>query len=165
MELFEFITSAKIDLFNIYNNKILLLTLFTFLTIATYTDIKYLKIYDKFNLMFLCTRIVFIFMPVYTYKLGIGHIIGGLISFVLILIPAIALMHKMGGDIKFMTVMGLYLGGYLSIIFLLLACFYNLIYSMISIFMFKKHSKDILIPFAPFFLLSFITLSVVYFVF
>lgn len=161
MGLFEFVSNAKLELLNIYNNKLLLITMFVFLIIATYTDIKSLKIYNKFNIAFLITRLIFIFIPVYTYKLELTHIVGSVVSFILILIPAIALMHKMGGDIKFMTIMGLYLGGYLSVIFLLLSCFYNLMYSLISVFVLKKHSKDVLIPFAPFFLTSFATLLLI----
>ena len=157
--LIEFINGARQEVSILLDNKILLGVLLLFFIGATFTDVKKMKIYDWFNGLFLIVRVAFIFIPVYSYKFHLTHLAGGIIGFLFLLIPAMALMHKMAGDIKFMAVLGTFLGGHLTIIFLLIACIYNLIYSVTARFILKRNK--ILTPFAPFFLLSFITIIVI----
>ena len=143
------------ELNSFFSNPYLIGVLFLFFIGATYTDIKSLKIYNKFNLAFLTTRIVFIFVPVYGLSLSVSHIFGALIGFTVLIIPAVALMHKMGGDIKFITVLGLYLGTPLTILLLFISCVTMLLFSLIRKLATKDEVKKALVPFAPFFTISF----------
>ena len=143
------------ELNSFFSHSYLIGVLFLFFIGATYTDIKSLKIYNKFNLAFLITRIVFIFIPVYGLSLSFSHIFGALIGFTVLIIPAVALMHKMGGDIKFITILGLYLGTPLMILLLLISCITMLIFSFIKKLITKDEVKKTLVPFAPFFTISF----------
>lgn len=159
--LIQFIDGIKHEALMVADNKILLMVLFAFLIGATITDMRKMKIYDWFNGVFLVVRIAFIFIPVFSLKFELTHLVGGVLGFLFLLAPAMALMHKMGGDIKFMAVLGTYLGGHLTIVFLIIACVYNLIYAMTSVYILKRAKSSVLIPFAPFFLLSFITITVI----
>lgn len=161
MVIINFANNINNDLNMLISNHFIVLLLLIFLSIATYTDIKEQKIYDKFNIIFFITRIVVIFIPIIGFKLIPSHLVGGVVGFIVLLIPAIALMHKMGGDIKFIGVLGFYLGFYVTIALLILSCIYNLIYSIITIFVLKKSKIKTNIPFAPFFLISFITLIII----
>lgn len=151
------------DINAIFNNYLLLVVMSLFFIGATYTDIKSLKIYNKFNLAFLITRIIFIFIPNYNLSFGLTHIGGAIIGFLVLTIPAVALMHKMGGDIKFITVLGLYLGTPLTIVLLVLSCVTMLIYSFIKKITTNKEIKKVLVPFAPFFTLSFVIIGIISF--
>lgn len=157
--LIQFINELKHETLLVIDNRVLLGVLLAFLIGATITDMRKMKIYDWFNGLFLAVRIAFIFIPMYTFKFELTHLIGGVVGFVFLLAPAMALMHKMGGDIKFMTVLGTFLGWHLTIVFLLIACLYNLIYAMTSVYILKRAKSSVLIPFAPFFLLSFTTIT------
>lgn len=129
--------------------------LFIFFIISSYTDIKHLKIYNIFNFIFLVVRIVFLFMPYNPYPLTISHLLGAIVGFLVLTIPAMALMHKMGGDIKFITVLGLYLGGPFIVLLLFLSCILMLLFSFVRKLITKKDIKKILVPFAPFFMISY----------
>jgi Flp pilus assembly protein, protease CpaA len=157
--LMQFINGIKSETLMVFDNKVLLGVLIAFLIGATITDVRKMKIYDWFNGLFLAVRIAFIFIPVYSLKFELTHLIGGVVGFMFLLIPAMALMHKMAGDIKFMAVLGMFLGGHLTIVFLLIACLYNLLYAMTSVYVLKRAKSSVLIPFAPFFLLSFTTIT------
>lgn len=164
-EIMNLLRGVNGEISTLFSNKLLVGVILIFLIIATYTDLKSMKIYDKFNIMFLITRIVFSLLPIaglyrtgYGHRFTLNHLVGGGIGFLFLLIPAMALMHKMGGDIKFMGIMGTFLGGYSTVAFLLISCFYNLVFSMFFIFVLGKGKKDTKLPFAPFFLLAFLTL-------
>ena len=158
-ELLNMITK---DFNTLFDNNLVVILLLVFLGIATYTDIKSLKIYNKFNLVFLITRIILIFIPTYGLKLGINNIGGALFGFLILFIPAMVKMHKMAGDIKFITVFGLYLGFPLTIVLMSLSCISMLIFSFIRKIVTKKEIGKVLTPFAPFFTFSFITMLMIY---
>ncbi len=128
-----------------------------FLIHAAVTDIKYLKIPNKLNAAFLLARLALI--PWLGFSLD--NVYGAIFCFLAVLIPAMIMMHKMGGDIKMLTVLGLYLGIGLAPSFLLLCCIYNVIYWAVNKIIRNKKGN---MPFAPFFLLSYITLIIIGFV-
>lgn len=158
---FDILNILKNELINFFNNSYLIGILFLFFIYATYTDIKCLKIYNKFNLLFLLTRIVFIFIPMHEFTLNISHILGAFVGFIVLTIPAVALMHKMGGDIKFITILGLYLGFPLIILLLIISCATMLIFSFIKKLITKNNVKKVLVPFAPFFTFSFTIMFII----
>ncbi|WP_368263381.1 prepilin peptidase, partial [Clostridium disporicum] len=108
------------ELNNFFSNQFIIVLLLLFFAFATYTDLKYLKIYNKFNLALLILR----FALIYYLPLSWSHLFGAVVGFLVLTIPAVHLMHKMGGDIKFITILGLFLGLPLTIALLALSCAY-----------------------------------------
>lgn len=146
-----FVLSAKESFDFLYGEPLVIITLLLFLSIATYTDIKDMKIPNKLNGAFAVIRLLLI--PLIGF--GIADILGAIFAFITLMIPAMIKMHKMGGDIKCLTVVGLYVGIYLIPFFLVFTCIYFMIYVGISAIL-KKKVKNV--PFAPFFLLTHLTL-------
>lgn len=139
----------------VYGNWMVSVALLVFLAIATYTDLQSMKIPDKLNIAFFVIRLILI--PFVGFS--IGNIVGALVGFFVLLIPAMIRMHKMGGDIKCMAVAGLYLGGYVTPIFIALSCAVFAITLLVMV----KLRKVKAIPFAPFFLASHIILIILSF--
>lgn len=143
---------------------LLVVLLFVYLIGATYTDIKSLKVYDKYNLTFFIVFTTYIVLaqfdsiPIDSLSIWV-HILGMVVSFFALLIPAMILMHKMGGDIKLVTVIGYVIGLPLFFPFFVITCLVGLIYGGTRKFILKKPVMKF--PFAPFFLSSFIILSVI----
>lgn len=148
-----FIISAQESFGTLYGSPSLLIALTIFLAIATYTDVKTLKIPDKLNGAFFVLRLLLI--PFIGFS--IDAVWGALFAFIAMLIPAMIKMHKMGGDIKSLTVVGFYVGIYIAPMFLILTCVYFILYAMVC-FALRKVIKNV--PFAPFFLISHLTLIV-----
>ena len=150
----EIMNELHMEASYIFNSKIVLAVLVFSFFVATYTDMTSMKIYDRFNQALAFLRICLIpLIPVTT-----STILGCVIGFVVLVLPAIALMHRMGGDIKFVTVLGSFMGGGLTIIFMFFSCAYMLIYSGIRKIQTKKPVSKIPTPFAPFFFMSFLTI-------
>ena len=150
----ELMAELHMEAAYIFEHKIAFMILVFFFFVATYTDMTEMKIYDRFNQALAFLRICLIpLIPVTS-----SSIIGFAIGFFVLIIPAVMLMHQCGGDIKFVSILGTYLGGGLTIIFMFFACAYMLIYSGIRKIQTKQEVKHIATPFAPFFFLSFITI-------
>lgn len=147
----KFMQNMLQDMGTIYGNFYLVAILTIFLGIATYTDIKSLKIPNKLNLAFGIIAIAI--MPIMDYSTFeiISRITGSIVGFFALLIPAMIKMHQMGGDIKAMTVIGLFIGVFNIPIFLALACITAVAYIFIR---FKQGKLVGNVPFAPFFLVS-----------
>lgn len=95
-------------------NILLIIILNVFMAIASYTDIKSLKIYNKFNIIMLATRIVsiivlFIMGKMTWIEVGLCFA-GAVVMFLLFLIPAMITLDSIGGDIKFAFNIGLWTG-------------------------------------------------------
>ena len=154
MSIVNALTPVQESLETIYSNSHVLFLLTAFLLIATYTDLKSYKIPDKLNGFFFILR--FVIIPVIGF--GIADILGAIFAFVTLMIPAMIKNHKMGGDIKCLTVVGLYVGIYLVPFFLIFSCIYFILYTGLGLIVGKSPR---VLPFAPFFLLSHITLVVI----
>lgn len=155
-----FITTMFRDIDTFYGNYYVVAILTLFLGIATYTDIKSLKIPNKLNLIFGIIAIgIMPFMDNSTSEI-ISKITGSLFGFIVLFIPAMIKMHKMGGDIKAMVVLGLYLGFFQVPIFLAFACLYGILFVY---YKFATGKTVGIMPFAPFFLLAHLTLFIGHF--
>jgi len=141
---------------NTYENPLLVAVLLLFLLIATITDVRSLKIPNSLNGTFFLLRFFLIPWIGFSWE----HLGGAMIAFFTLLIVGMIKNHKMGGDIKCLTVVGFYLGAPLIIPFILLSCVYLSLYTFLS-FMFRKKTK--LLPFAPFFFISHITFMMISF--
>ncbi|WP_257985745.1 prepilin peptidase [Bacillus sp. M6-12] len=150
-----FINTMLQDIQGLYGNYYLVAILTLFLGIATYTDMKSMKIPNKLNLTFGIIAIGIIPFMDYSTSEIISRITGSLFGFFVLLIPAMIKMHKMGGDIKCIAVVGLYLGFFQVPIFLVLACISGMVYIY---FRFRTGKPIGNMPFAPFFLLAHISL-------
>ena len=138
----------------IFNSWIVLAILLFSFFVATYTDMTSMKIYDRFNQALAFLRICLIPLV----PLSFTSILGCVLGFILLVMPAMALMHRMGGDIKFVAVLGSFFGGGLTIVFMFFSCAYMLIYSGIRRWQTKQPVSKIPTPFAPFFFMSFLTI-------
>lgn len=142
----------------LYSEPLILIPLTLFLLIATWTDIKTLKIPNKLNGAFFLVRLLLI--PFIGF--GINEVVGAFFAFFLMMIPAMIMMHKMGGDIKCLTVVGLYVGIGIVPMYLIVTCALFLLYALIMLLI-KKPIKNV--PFAPFFLSTHAILIVVHMLF
>jgi Flp pilus assembly protein protease CpaA len=145
------------DMMNLYGNYYVVAILTLFLGIATYTDMKYLKIPNKLNLTFAVIGLALI--PMFDFSWGelFSKFGGSLFGFVALLIPAMIRNHKMGGDIKAMAVLGLYLGIFIVPLFMALASVSGVVY-LYTRFQTGKLLGNF--PFAPFFLVAHIILFI-----
>lgn len=144
-----------------FNNGLLIAFLLAAFMYASYTDIMEYKIYDKFNLFLMTARLIFVFIPIYGKPITIDSYLGSIIGILALLIPAVVFLQKMGGDIKFIGVIGMYLGSGLTIFMLVIGCFYMLIFSLIRKIITKEKVKHLKTPMAPFFNLAFFTLIII----
>jgi len=177
----EYISAPIIRLF-LNSPEIILLNIF--FIIASYTDCKSYKIYDKFNLVMFSTRILyfiilFVFFP---GQISITYILscigGAIIMFLSFLIPAMITGDSIGGDIKFAANIGLWAGATPALLLTLIASITNFIYRIAFV---KDDKKEIYVqnvlgkayipfkaaprlPLAPFFYLGYICLAVMFLV-
>lgn len=140
------IVQMMLDKINtMYSNWFVIIPVLILLMIATITDVKSMKIPNKLNGAFLVLRVLLIFVIGFSWE----FLLGGVLAFLGLTIPATIKMHKMGGDIKCLTVVGLYLGIWVMPAFLVITCILGLIYAGGKLFINKSKSN---MPFAPFFL-------------
>lgn len=146
------------EITGLYGNYLLVAIMTIFLGVATYTDIKYLKIRNSLNLTFAIIAIVLI--PFFGFSWGevFSKLGGSAFGFFALLIPAMIRNHKMGGDIKAMAVLGLYLGVYIVPVFMALASLTGVVYLYIRFISNKSIGN---FPFAPFFLASHLILFII----
>lgn len=162
IEIDQIFSAIKSGMDSIYGNYLVFFIILGFMLFSSYTDLKYLKIYNKSNLAFLIIRIILIFIPMYNLGFNVSHIVGGIVGAGFLLIPAMYLMYNMGGDIKLLFVLGTYLGGYNITLLLAISCVSMLIFSLIRKIITKKNVKDLDTPFAPFFTFSFLIMYIIY---
>ena len=139
---------------NLLNEPILFILLNVFFIIASFTDIKWMKIFDKFNIVMLITRIITFFIFGFSFQ----YLIGGILMFSCLLLGALLTNARIGGDIKFSGNIGLWLGFMPSILVLVFSLIINLI--------FRKITKNVnAIALAPFLYIGFIiTCVIAYFI-
>lgn len=128
--------------------------LLVFLLIASYTDIKSLKIPNWLTGSFLFTRLLLIpFVGISWSDIG-----AAIFLYAFIFIIGFITYTSMGGDLKAVFVIGLYLGFSLSVVFIVLSIVYL---ALVGIFYtIRKAKKDTDIPFAPIFLVAYLSLFI-----
>lgn len=161
MSLLDRFISSWQELTPFFDNGLMIAFMMAAFMYASYTDLMQYKIYDKFNFFLYSARIVFVFLPVYGVPVSVSHLLGMVVAVLALLIPAVVFLQKMGGDIKFMGVMGLYMGVGLTIFTLVLGCAYMLLFSLGRKIITKKEVKHLKTPMAPFFFAAFFTLTII----
>lgn len=128
----------------VFSNTLLSMVLLSMLVYATYTDVKYLKIYNKFNLLIVIIRLIFMFIPNYGLSFSIQNIIASVSAFLMFLTLAVIFMHKMGGDIKFIGAFMLFFNFEYMLVFVMISSILNLIYSLTVKTYFKLKQQKLL---------------------
>ena len=154
-----------------------------FLIIATYTDIKSMKIYNKFNLVMLATRVVWLivlaifFRDLISWKYLLDCLFGGVVLCLAFWIPAAIAKDQIGGDIKFAFNLGLWCGCIPALFLALIGTMLNLFFRVFFGDKSKKefHLKKLgnygyipfkatgRVPLAPFFYAGYICLFIAHF--
>lgn len=150
--MYNFFNLDMID--SLIQEPILLIILNIFFLIATFTDIKWMKIYDKFNIAMLITRIITFFIFGFSFQ----YLFGGILMFSVLLVGAMMTNARIGGDIKFSGNIGLWLGFMPSILVLIFSIILNLIFRKII-----KNTKAIAL--APFLYVSFLIVLLIAYVY
>lgn len=127
-----------------------------FFIIATYTDITSKKIRNWTTAsLALVNALLYIIIPLIQgdmQQAGV-HALGGVLAFLILLVPAAVLMVKIGGDIKFAGAAGIALGGIAAVTWVLMSA---VLVGMVGSYNVKKKGGTYwdTIPFAPFFFIS-----------
>lgn len=120
----------------LWSEPLALLVLVGFLLWAGIFDIKTFTITNRFNRAFLVTGLALMglhFMeswlgyPSWLPSLSIGwsNVWGAVVGFLVLFVPAFLKNHPMGGDIKIMTIIGLWLGLPATLVVLMASVFLN----------------------------------------
>lgn len=127
---------------------------------ASITDIRSLVVKNKMNLAFLLTGLVLWLLPNGSLTLGKLHFIGMVVGFLLLFIPGMIINHAFGGDIKFVSVMGFWVGPYTICSILFTSSLIQLIIHLILRLVNRRHDqpRSITLPFAPVFVVGFFLL-------
>jgi len=153
--------SDFLSVFNQYiNEPVVLVWLILSLLIVTYTDVKTLKIPNKVNgFIAIVNIIIFVLIPLIQgdWQSSLTSMGSALIGFVVLLIPSVVTGFNMAGDIKFIGAFGFALTPISMFLFLGVSLVTN-IFTNGSLIIMKKKTYDDVIPFAPFFLISFLML-------
>lgn len=140
----------------IFTSIIAIIVMNVFMCIADYTDIKSMKIYNKFNLIFLISRVIMLpFLP-----FSMNFVLGGGLIFMVFLAIGMITLNPMAGDIKYGGVLGLWFGFWPAVIVVGLSLVYTLIYRAIMKLLGKS---KFVVPHAPFFHLAYLSLLGYYF--
>lgn len=145
-----------------------------FLVYAGIRDYQTKLIRDKFNLLFFGTAVGLMVLTSVSHWLdfpfpdllfGWQNIVGMILGFLFLFIPAFVKNQPMGGDIKISAVVGFWLGYEAMMIVLLLATLLNILYWLGAFYVWKEYGSKTLMPFAPFIALGAVLFySVTYFV-
>lgn len=116
--------------------------LFVFMGFASYIDSHELRIPDRLNLCMFFLRLLVI--PI--FPIEVTHILGGILGGLFILIPAMIILKPMGGDIKFATVLGLWIGDVSIFIVMVISAITFILYAGLI----KRLDRKKSLAFAPF---------------
>lgn len=139
--------------------------LINFLFLISYVDYKQKIIPNKCVLILFLIKLLLITIEVLCNKNQISyilvqHMLGAIVGGFIFLLPRFFVKGSVGmGDIKLVSVIGLYVGIDKIMTVILVSLFSSLIYFFIM-FILKKYSKGKLVAFAPFITLSFIICTV-----
>lgn len=141
------------------NEPIVLFIFLGFLLYAGIKDYQTKTIKNQFNLIFFITAIILMALATLTHwtsidlptlSFGWANIIGMMLGFLFLFIPAFVKNQPMGGDIKISAVVGFWLGYEAMTLVLLLATVLNLLYWLGAFHIWKEYGSKTLMPFAPF---------------
>jgi prepilin signal peptidase PulO-like enzyme (type II secretory pathway) len=162
--------SASQGILSIRENPITLILFLFFLTWASITDLRTLKVRDYQNGSFLAVGVLLFiiqYMDVFDtgFNLGVGHIFGAIVGFLILFIPGMIKNYAFGGDIKFVAVMGFWVGPAAIILILAIATLLQLTLLYVTYLFKKDFGTKSRLPFAPAFSLAYIVSVVILLIF
>lgn len=158
------------DLFNhaskgivtVFESPIAFIVFMFFLTWASYYDLKTMTIKNYQNLSFFLSGLVLLILsllgvPYIAFELGWSHLFGAIVGFLLLFIPGMIMNYAFGGDIKFVTAMGFWVGPTAILLILLVATFIQILI-LVARAIITKNFVNLKnpFPFAPAFSLAYI---------
>lgn len=153
----------------LFENRITFVFLMIFFIWASIYDLKTATIKNYQNLAFLGVGLVLFILSEYKiidmgFHLGYQHFIGAVVGFILLFIPGMILNYAFGGDIKFATVLGFWIGPSAILLILSLATLIQLLILLTRILITKNFTFKNSFPFAPAFTVAYlITLAIFWF--
>lgn len=132
--------------------------LLSYLIIISVTDIKSMKIYTEVSVAFVGIRL---FLTIW-YPLSWSNVGGAAFLVAFVFIIAFITYTNMGGDIKAMLPIGLFLGFTNSVIFIVGSISILMLVGIVVYFSTKDKKKEI--PFAPIFLASYLIMALINFI-
>lgn len=120
-----------------------------------------MKVKNYQNLLFFMVGLLlwglhFLGIPETAFTLGWSHLMGALVGFLLLFIPGMILNYAFGGDIKFVTVMGFWIGPAAILLVLLISVVLQLLVFLIQMIRTKIFYTKSNLPFAPAFALGYL---------
>lgn len=163
----ELFQSASNGILPIYKHWNTFIPFIVFILWASVTDLKTMKIKNYQNLAFFLvgltlwiTSILDLFHTGFT--LGLGHLYGAIVGFLLLFIPGMILNTPIGGDIKFVTVMGFWIGPIAIILLLIFSSIIQFLILIIRTIKLQSFDMKNKFPFAPAFSFSFFVLLLIF---
>lgn len=163
----DLIRFASKGILSVYKNPIVLMFFTIFLIWASIQDLRTMKVKNYQNISFFIVGFILyilhqIGVPHTGFNLGMFHIYGAIVGFLLLFIPGMILNYAFGGDIKFVTVMGFWIGPAAILLVLLISVVLQLIVLLIRAFILKNFDMRNNFPFAPAFSIGyFLTLLII----
>lgn len=131
--------------------------------LAAHTDLKTLKIPNALNATLAVGNLfLFVVFPLLQGERGVAlsHALSGLTGFLALLVPAVIVGFQMAGDIKLVGAFALALNPLGTVLFLGVSVLLNGLVNGTLIALKRKTAKQV-VPFAPFFALSFAILLLI----
>lgn len=116
--------------------------LLIFMVMGSMIDSKELRIPNRLNLAMFALR--FLVLPL--YPIETKHVLGCILGALFIMIPAIMIMKPMGGDIKFLAVIGFWMGDVATLITMIIASILFIVHEGLI----KRRGRKESVAFGPF---------------
>lgn len=157
----ELFHSASKGILGVYEHPIPFLLFMGFVIWASIHDLRTLTVKNYMNGSFLVVGLILWFLSQIGvnqagFSLGYGHIYGAVVGFLLLFIPGMVLNYAFGGDIKFVTVMGFWIGPTAILLVMLIATLVQLMILVLRGILTKNSSIKQNFPFAPSFFIAYL---------
>lgn len=156
---------------NFISHPYILLIFLIFLITTSIHDIKTKTILNLHNLIFFLVGLLIWILDLFCgFELGFSniwyfHFVGAIVGFVILFIPGMITNSAIGGDIKFATTMGFWVGPYMIVLIMLGSTLIQLLL-LLGLWIKTKDAFSIktTLPYAPAFTLAYITLIILAFI-
>ena len=157
------VSQASHGILGVYETLWVFCIFLCFLMWISVNDLKTKTIKDYQNLFFLLMGLWILFVDWIgvsetTLSLGWGHLFGMMVGFLLLFIPGMILNYAYGGDIKFVTVLGFWVGGSAILLLMVVAVAIQIIFFILYTLIQREMNLSKSLPFAPAFALSYMFL-------
>lgn len=161
----DLLQSASNGILFIFDNPVVFIIFMAFLIWISIYDLKTMKVRNYQNGIFLVVGLILFYLNDFGVmasglNLEMLHFVGIVVGFLLLFIPGMILNYPFGGDIKFVAVMGFWVGPYAILLIMIIAVILQIFIILAKSLIKKEFSMKNNFPFAPAFGLAY-TLSLV----